>query len=180
VPDGDEARLWLYGVARRVLANSRRGVRRRHQLGERLRRDVRRMVDDAGDLAGSVTASLDLRRALEALPPDDRDVLQHTAWEGLGPQGAVQRQLADGSTAVSGWVNDDGGLCYQLIWDVPAAVGVAPAGTASIDGGEVTFGEEVDGGRLFVWEFATGEMPASLTFRDAAGAELATIDVLVE
>jgi DNA-directed RNA polymerase specialized sigma24 family protein len=29
VPPGDEARLWLYGVARRVLANYRRGERRR-------------------------------------------------------------------------------------------------------------------------------------------------------
>src|ERR1700743_555243 len=29
VPDGDGARLWLYGVARRVLANYYRGERRR-------------------------------------------------------------------------------------------------------------------------------------------------------
>lgn len=31
VPKGDEARLWLYGVARRVLANHRRGERRHEQ-----------------------------------------------------------------------------------------------------------------------------------------------------
>ena len=29
VPPGERARLWLYGVARRVLANHHRGVRRR-------------------------------------------------------------------------------------------------------------------------------------------------------
>ena len=36
VPPGDEARLWLYGVARRVLANQRRGERRRDRLEVRL------------------------------------------------------------------------------------------------------------------------------------------------
>jgi DNA-directed RNA polymerase specialized sigma24 family protein len=35
VPPGDEARLWLYGVARRVLANYRRGERRRAVLADR-------------------------------------------------------------------------------------------------------------------------------------------------
>lgn len=86
VPDGDVARLWLYGVARRVLANGRRSVRRRHRLGERLQQDVRRLVESAGDVAVGVTASLELRRALAALSVDDREVLQLTAWEGLGPQ----------------------------------------------------------------------------------------------
>ncbi|HEY3140934.1 MAG TPA: sigma factor, partial [Acidimicrobiales bacterium] len=32
VPPGDEARLWLFGVARRVLANQRRGSARRDRL----------------------------------------------------------------------------------------------------------------------------------------------------
>ena len=32
IPTGDQARLWLYGVARRVLANQRRGKRRRSTL----------------------------------------------------------------------------------------------------------------------------------------------------
>src|SRR3954468_13578086 len=36
VPPGDEARQWLYGVARRALANQRRSERRRERLGERL------------------------------------------------------------------------------------------------------------------------------------------------
>jgi DNA-directed RNA polymerase specialized sigma24 family protein len=35
VPAGDEARLWLYGVARRMLANQRRGARRRSSLADR-------------------------------------------------------------------------------------------------------------------------------------------------
>src|SRR4051794_20485390 len=36
VPGGDEARLWLYGTARRVLANHERAERRRMRLGGRL------------------------------------------------------------------------------------------------------------------------------------------------
>src|SRR5580704_6064903 len=31
VPPGDQARLWLYGVARRVLANHQRGERRKSE-----------------------------------------------------------------------------------------------------------------------------------------------------
>jgi len=84
VPQGDAAPLWLFGVARRVLANSRRSIRRRDRLGERLRQDVRRLVDP--DVAASVIASVALRQALAALPADDRELLQLTAWEGLGPQ----------------------------------------------------------------------------------------------
>ena len=46
-PHGDELRPWLFGVARRVIANQRRGERSRSALGERLaanvdRADVRR------------------------------------------------------------------------------------------------------------------------------------------
>jgi RNA polymerase sigma factor (sigma-70 family) len=82
VPDGDEARLWLYGVARRVLSNSRRGLDRRDRLGERLRREVRRLADP--DVAIGVSVSLDVRAALARLPADDRELLQLTAWEGLG------------------------------------------------------------------------------------------------
>lgn len=67
----------------------------------------------------------------------------------------------------------------ELFWDVKAVVGIAPAGTGSIDGGDVTFGGDVDGGALFVWEFAAGEMPDTITFRDAAGAEIATVPVVV-
>ena len=43
---GDEARPWLYGVARRVLANHRRGDRRRTALGDRLRRELATSVPD--------------------------------------------------------------------------------------------------------------------------------------
>jgi hypothetical protein len=40
IPRDPQARLWLYGVARRVLANHHRGERRRSALADRLRADL--------------------------------------------------------------------------------------------------------------------------------------------
>jgi RNA polymerase sigma-70 factor (ECF subfamily) len=40
IPLREQRRLWLYGVARRVLANHRRGQRRRSSLADRLRADL--------------------------------------------------------------------------------------------------------------------------------------------
>jgi len=44
VPSGDSARPWLFGVARRVLANQRRGIGRQERLGDRLRVELRRAL----------------------------------------------------------------------------------------------------------------------------------------
>jgi RNA polymerase sigma-70 factor, ECF subfamily len=83
LPAGDEARLWLYGVARRVLANQRRAAGRRGALRELLSREL---------LAGELAAALPspepathgpLRTAWLALRPADRDVLGLVTWEGL-------------------------------------------------------------------------------------------------
>jgi RNA polymerase sigma factor (sigma-70 family) len=83
VPPGREARPWLFGVARRVLANGRRGRIRRDRLGERLRRELgRRTVPDP---AGEVGTSVTVREALARLEADDREILLLTSWEGLQP-----------------------------------------------------------------------------------------------
>jgi RNA polymerase sigma factor (sigma-70 family) len=79
MPPEPQARLWLYGVARRVLANHRRGERRRSALADRLRADLTaayRPPEHTGDLA-SVAA------AFRRLPDADRDLLALIAWEGL-------------------------------------------------------------------------------------------------
>src|SRR5919106_36367 len=39
LPEGDDARVWLYATARRVLANQHRSSRRREALRERLERE---------------------------------------------------------------------------------------------------------------------------------------------
>lgn len=80
VPRGDDARLWLYGVARRVLANHRRAFRRRERLGQRLRDTVARVSivpPERGD-------ELDeLSRALGRLTTDERELILLASWEGL-------------------------------------------------------------------------------------------------
>ena len=81
VPDGDEAILWLYGVARRTLANLRRGTGRRKALHERLRAQI-----EALPIAGpEPSRSGSVARALRTLSDDDRELLTLTAWEGLSP-----------------------------------------------------------------------------------------------
>jgi RNA polymerase sigma factor (sigma-70 family) len=82
VPAGAEARLWLFGVARRVLSNLHRAERRRHRLGERLREHLSGVVVDHAE---DVETSAVVRRALGRLPDPDRELLMLTAWEGLSP-----------------------------------------------------------------------------------------------
>ncbi|WP_369688757.1 RNA polymerase sigma factor [Actinomadura kijaniata] len=82
VPRGGEAKLWLYGVARRVLANHHRGERRRSAL--------------VGDLAGQLRIDLAAHRgprpegelaaiaaAFGELSEDDRELLSLVGWENL-------------------------------------------------------------------------------------------------
>jgi RNA polymerase sigma factor (sigma-70 family) len=86
VPAGDGARLWLYGVARRQLANQRRGDLRRSRLGDRLR-DVLATTAAATAVAdtdgGEHVAAI--RGALERLSERDRELLTLSNWEGLDP-----------------------------------------------------------------------------------------------
>ncbi len=79
MPDGDQTRLWLYGVARRVLANHHRGERRRSALTGRLRADLvasYRPPEFTGELA-------QIAAAFRRLPDAERELLSLTAWEGL-------------------------------------------------------------------------------------------------
>lgn len=79
VPAGEEARLWLYGVARNVLANQHRGERRRDRLGARLRERLESTRPVPEDQTG-------VREALATLPGLDREVLTLSAWEQLEPR----------------------------------------------------------------------------------------------
>lgn len=79
LPPEPEARLWLYGVARKTLANHHRGERRRSALTTRLRADLvaaYRPPEFTGELA-------QIAAAFKRLPPAAREVLALNAWEGL-------------------------------------------------------------------------------------------------
>ena len=83
VPAGDGARPWLYGVARRTLANQRRGESRRAALGERLRLQLGQAV---ADLADEVVHRTSVTAAMQPLSARDEEVLQLHLWEGLEPR----------------------------------------------------------------------------------------------
>jgi RNA polymerase sigma factor (sigma-70 family) len=82
VPEGDAALPWLYGVARRVLANQRRGSQRRADLSARLRGQVTR----GADVEAQVVAGDERRTVLAALArlrPADQEILRLAVWEEL-------------------------------------------------------------------------------------------------
>ncbi len=85
VPADGEARLWLYGTARRVLANQVRGARRRDRLTERLRIELRRQLPVLPALEGSA-----LLEALAELGDADRELLMLIGWEELTPTEAAR------------------------------------------------------------------------------------------
>ncbi|MGW3889972.1 RNA polymerase sigma factor [Micromonospora chokoriensis] len=116
LPVAGDARLWLYGVARRVLANHHRGGVRRQRLGERLRQQIVASVADPGS---EVPERLAVRAALAGLAELDREVLMLTVWEGLQPHevaavlgvgpAAVRTRLSRARTRLRGLVGDDPG-----------------------------------------------------------------------
>jgi RNA polymerase sigma-70 factor (ECF subfamily) len=83
IPAGEAARPWLYGVARRALANHHRGDRRRTALGERLRSELATSGFRGAGSPGPASAADDIAAALRSLPERDREILSLAAWEGL-------------------------------------------------------------------------------------------------
>lgn len=79
IPAGEGRRLWLYGVARRVLANQRRGERRRFALTQRLITELAEMPKPA-ETAGALA---NLTAAFKRLSDSDREILSLEGWEGL-------------------------------------------------------------------------------------------------
>ncbi len=109
LPPEPQARLWLYGVARRVLANHHRGQRRRSALADRLRADLAiaaSVTGPPGRLRADLTHSYQppeftgeqaqIAQAFRRLPAADRELLALSAWEGLdyGPDRGGPRLLA--------------------------------------------------------------------------------------
>lgn len=76
---------WLYGVARHVLSNRRRGIRRQAALLDALAEDVESRPGALAEQAAPEQArDSDLALALSQLDEEDREVLMLIAWEELG------------------------------------------------------------------------------------------------
>ncbi len=89
VPEGDRARLWLYGTARRVLANHYRSLRRARSLNDKLRGALEVAVEEVEEqLTGPSSDAL--AHAFARLSGDDQEVLMLVGVEGLD-----RRQVAE-------------------------------------------------------------------------------------
>lgn len=87
VPPGAAAKLWLYAVARRVIANLHRSERRRTRLGGRLAESLRAELA-THPAAGNEAA--EVLRAMTELSDGDRELLLLVSWEGLSPSEAAK------------------------------------------------------------------------------------------
>ncbi|MEV7658624.1 sigma-70 family RNA polymerase sigma factor [Streptomyces anulatus] len=76
---------WLYGVARRVLANDRRAARRRRDLSDRLA-----VQPQADAHAEEVIGLTDVARAFSRLSSQDQEVLRLCLWKELTPSEIAQ------------------------------------------------------------------------------------------
>lgn len=85
-----EVRPWLFGIARRCLANAARSTRRADRLGARLAGALAdAALPDPSALHEIRAESRLVREALEQLPADDRELVTLIAWEGLTSAGAA-------------------------------------------------------------------------------------------
>jgi len=76
---------WLFGTARRVLANTVRGSKRRDHLAARVAEAAEHTDDfELAELRGAFATTL------TALPSSDREVLTLSAWYRLTPEEAAQ------------------------------------------------------------------------------------------
>jgi RNA polymerase sigma factor (sigma-70 family) len=82
MPPEPDDRLWLFGIARLVLANVNRAERRRARLAFRLSADPPPAPVPPAS-AGSEAATI--ARALAAVLARDRELLLLAGWEGLAP-----------------------------------------------------------------------------------------------
>ena len=77
LPQSPQDRLWLFGVARNVVRNTKRNANRRHLLAGRIRRQPRL------PLGSSDPSDVDVADALRRLSPNEREVMQLVVWDGL-------------------------------------------------------------------------------------------------
>jgi RNA polymerase sigma factor (sigma-70 family) len=92
VPRGDEGRLWLFGVARRMLANHRRHLAVQRNLAETLRGALRTVATNAATVDPAVSDGPDpvVVACVGSLRPADREVIELSAWENLTPAEIAQ------------------------------------------------------------------------------------------
>ena len=85
VPEGAAARLWLFGVARNVVAHQHRSRSQVKRLRSKLAQTADRNLDAAPAESVVVRRSEDqaVLEALDRMKPDDRELIRLKMWEEL-------------------------------------------------------------------------------------------------
>lgn len=82
-PSGDEAQLWLYGIARNVVRNSQRANRRRLRLRAKAQGVRSASTPNPETIVVRRSEDEEVLRALNTLRTTDREVLRLSIWEEL-------------------------------------------------------------------------------------------------
>ncbi|WP_244907269.1 RNA polymerase sigma factor [Rathayibacter caricis] len=93
----EDARLWLFGVARNVVLNTSRTRRRQDLLAEKLRGTV----ETVGVIGESSDVALDVQAALSKLAPELSELVRLVHWDGFSLSEAAQIVSVPPSTARS-------------------------------------------------------------------------------
>jgi RNA polymerase sigma-70 factor (ECF subfamily) len=86
IPSPPQDRLWMFGVARKTLADAERSARRQRRLGLRLASQalIGGQTESSLDSAASTDPAADgVRAAIATLRPADREALRLVLWEAL-------------------------------------------------------------------------------------------------
>lgn len=115
----EQSRMWLFGVARRVLANAARSAVRHSDLADKLRGYLEALPAERAD-----DQVLDVRSALEAIPVEQSELVRLVLWDGFTlPEAATILGISE-STARGRYQRARTGLSillheYQLEGNAP-------------------------------------------------------------
>lgn len=116
----EDARLWMFGVARNVVLNTVRGQRRQDLLAERLRETVDpiQAVDPSSDV------DLDVRAALDRLAPELGEIVRLVHWDGFAVSEAARILDVPATTARSRYAKAKREL-GQMLRPVPSTASLS-------------------------------------------------------
>ncbi|WP_062079232.1 RNA polymerase sigma factor [Demequina globuliformis] len=95
--DPEQARMWLFGIAKGALANARRGEVRRANLADRLRA----ISFERANVSAPADTGLTTRECIDALPAQLAEVIRLVHWEGFSLAEIAQLEQVSPSTVRS-------------------------------------------------------------------------------
>jgi RNA polymerase sigma-70 factor (ECF subfamily) len=90
----EDARMWLFGIARNTMRNYERGKRRGSALADQLRSTLTGVPNE-----DSTVEVIDVRAAIASLRPEDRELVRLIYWDGFSTEPAAEIIGISGSTA---------------------------------------------------------------------------------